>query len=503
MASIIEQIKSDIDIVEYIEQYVDLTVKGQNHVGLCPFHSDNDPSFKVSPAKNIFKCFGCGKGGNIFNFVTLYHKVDFGEAIRILSGYLGVEEPDDYKDYYNQMATWHKHFTLGHNTFSQQYFVDRNIEYMTYSNFRVGFIPNAGVTMDLIVTSEEIMMKLGVIYKPKTGGFRFKFPGCLTFPFFDDRDRVVGFSFMRIDRRPDEPKYENSWTTPIFKRRELLFGLKQSRDKIKEERKVLIVEGYFDLMKVYQVRTPAVVAVCGSIMTDEQVSIIKRLNQTTKIIFDGDDAGTEGAIKSAFKCEEAGVTTYIGDLPGGSDPDSFYKGDSDISPSLSVPEFFMKYNKHGDAGVDILMSHASKIKGLDVLEDYMKVIKKEYPNIPTSLIASRMSRNITATSEKYKSKPSEFSIQRELIKAMLQGVISPTSLDSDKFNNDYRGKVEMLVLHYKEYGHINLDGSIMSQFTEFLEPLNVTVEELPKLALPYRKFKGVDEIIKAKKELHD
>ena len=199
MASIIEQIKSNIDIVEYIEQYIDLTVKGQNHVGLCPFHSDNDPSFKVSPAKNIFKCFGCGKGGNIFNFVTLYHKVDFGEAIRILSVYLGVEEPDDYKDYYKQMATWHEHFVNSHTEFSDEYLIDRGIDLSIIRNFEVGFIPDAGVTMDFIATSEEIMMKLGIIYKSKTSGFRFRFPGCLTFPFFDDRDRVVGFSFITME----------------------------------------------------------------------------------------------------------------------------------------------------------------------------------------------------------------------------------------------------------------------------------------------------------------
>ena len=91
MASTIEEIKSNVDIVDYIGKFVELTAKGQNFVGLCPFHQDNDPSFKVSLSKNIFKCFGCGKGGNIFNFVTLYHKVDFGEAIRILSDELGIE----------------------------------------------------------------------------------------------------------------------------------------------------------------------------------------------------------------------------------------------------------------------------------------------------------------------------------------------------------------------------------------------------------------------------
>ena len=98
--SLINEIKDNVDIVEYIGQYIDLTNKGTNWVGLCPFHEDNDPSFKVSPSKNIFKCFGCGKGGNIFNFVTLYHKVDFGEAIRMLSKHLGFEtDVTDYEDY--------------------------------------------------------------------------------------------------------------------------------------------------------------------------------------------------------------------------------------------------------------------------------------------------------------------------------------------------------------------------------------------------------------------
>lgn len=501
MASIIEEIKSNVDIVEYIEQYVDLTVKGNNHVGLCPFHQDSDPSFKVSPSKRIFKCFGCGKGGNIFNFVTLYHKVDFGEAIRILSDYLGFKESDEYDGHYEQMKAWHKYFMLGHNTFSQQYLVDRNIEYMTYSHFEVGFIPDAGATV-LGNLLPEIVLKLGVIYQGNGGAYRFKFPGCLTFPFFDDQDRIVGFSFMRIDRRPDEPKYENSWTTPIFKRRDFLFGLKQTCSQIKNRGVAHLVEGYFDVMRMYQnTDDKEVVGVCGSTMTDEQVSLINKHAHSVRINFDGDEAGREGAIKSAFKCEEKGLEVFIGDFPDGSDPDNFFAADvRNVLRTIDVPRFFFKYNTTADA-VDVLLAHASKVKNLDTVEYYIKAIKEEYPSIPISLITARMSRT-TVISEKYKAKPSEFSIQRELIKAVLQGLLSPEIFDENKFNNECRPKIAMLKANQDEFGFINLDSSIMAQFTEFLEPLNVAVEELPKLALPYRKFDNIDELIKAKKVLH-
>jgi DNA primase len=505
MASIIEEIKSNVDIVEYIEQYVDLTVKGNNHVGLCPFHSDSDPSFKVSPSKGIFKCFGCGKGGNIFNFVTLYHKVDFGEAIRILSDYLGFKEADEYDEYYEQMKAWHEHFKNSETEFSLQYLKDRHIDYATQRHFEVGFIPNANANWKIV--DPEICLNLGVVYKSKLDVPRFKFPGCLTFPFFDDQDRVCGFSFMRLNRRPDEPKYENSWTTPIFKRRELLFGLKQTRSEIKHRGVAHLVEGYFDVMRMYQnTGDKEVVGVCGSTMTDEQVSLINKHAHSVRINFDGDEAGREGAIKSAFKCEEKGLEVFIGDFPDGSDPDSYFSADvRNILRIIDVPKFFFKYNSTADA-VDVLLAHASKVKNLDTVEYYIKAIKEEYSSIPISLITARMSRT-TVISEKYKAKPSEFSIQKELIKAVLQGHINPKDLDENKFNNTYRSKIALLTLTYvnlidKDDDYIDLDGSIMAQFTEFLEPLNVAVEELPKLALPYRKFDDIDELIKAKKVLH-
>ena len=503
MVSIIEEIKSSVDIVEYIGQYVDLTVKGSNHVGLCPFHQDSDPSFKVSPSKEIFKCFGCGKGGNIFNFVTLYHKVDFGEAIRILSDYIGFSGPSEYVNHYEQMKIWHKYFRSGHTEFALDYLSGREIIYETSEYYEIGFIPDALANWEIV--DEGTYLNLGVVYKKSQGLPRFRFPGCLTFPFFDEMDRVCGFSFMRIDRRPDEPKYENSWTTPIFKRKELLFGLKQNRGIIKRTSCAYLVEGYFDVMRMHQDQhDKGVVAICGSTMTDEQVSTIKRYCHRVDINFDGDEAGREGAIKSGFKCEEAGLETYIVDYPDGSDPDNWYKSRKHGDPwvhSSNVPEFFFKYDQSGDTKVDRLMSHASKIKDLDILEDYIKVIKNEYPNIPTSLISSRMSRT-TVISEKYKAKPSEFSIQRELIKAVLQGLLSPGMFDENRFNNECRPKIAVLKANKDEFGFINLDTSIMAQFTEFLEPLNVAVDELPKLALPYREFNDVDELIKAKKELH-
>jgi DNA primase catalytic core len=501
MASIIEEIKSNIDIVEYIEKFVPLTLKGQNYVGLCPFHEDNDPSFKVSPDKKIFKCFGCGKGGNIFNFVVLYHKVDFGEAIRILSMEVGIEEESEYTDYYKQMNEWHLCFKNGPTTFALEYCESRNIHVDTLNHFEVGFIPDASVSMEQIVSSEETMMKLGVIYKGKTGGFRYKFPGCLTFPFFDDSGRVVGFSFMRIHRRNDEPKYENSWTTPIFKRRELFFGLKQMRDKIKGTGCVYLTEGYFDVMRMYQTFCDrGIIAICGSSTTDEQIAKIKKYCHRVEIHFDGDEAGRDGAIKSAFRCEEAGLETWVADIDDGEDPDSYYKRDGRVQ-IYSVPTFFRQYKGENADAADVLMAHASRVKDLNIVEYYIKAIAEMYPNIPKSLISARMSKS-AAIPSKYKLKESEFSIQKELIKAMLLGHLSPGMFDETKFSGDYRVKVTILKAHKDTNGFIDLDSSIMTQFSEFLEPLNVAVKELPKLALPYREYQDIEELIRAKKLLH-
>jgi DNA primase catalytic core len=496
--SLINEIKDNIDIVDYVGQYVDLTNKGSNFVGLCPFHEDNDPSFKVSPSKNIFKCFGCGKGGNIFNFVTLYHKVDFGEAIRKLSEYLGFEaDVDEYKDYYKCIYDFHQIFQAGWNEFAWDYVVNkRGIGSGIAEKFEIGFIPERSI-MDMAY-DDDLISKLGIVYKKKDE-FYFKFPGCLTFPFFDSQDRPVGFSFMRIHRRDDEPKYENSWTTPVFKKRELFFGLKQAKEAIAKRGLVTLVEGYFDVLRLAEMGVDNVLAICTTKLSIEQAKIIKRLTDKVIIAFDGDEAGRIGSIESAFMLEKLGLNVSISNTPTGKDPDSYFRENPEKDITLHSVYGFFNGHYRGDDKLDVLLAHVAEIKDLNKVDRYFSDIKEHYSHLPTSLLVSRLAGK--AESSNYKMKPSEFSIQKEILKAILQGHLNPKDFDYNKFSVEYEQVLRVLVTEYNKDGFIELDSWIMAQYSHLLEPLKISIDELETLTLPYKKFDSIEEQIKVKKRL--
>ena len=489
----IEHLRENVNIIEYISQYVELVEKGSNHVGLCPFHHDNNPSFKVSKTKNIFKCFSCGKSGNIFNFVMLYHKVSFHESLNILSSYLNVDFIEPHQELYDFVKVANHYFIEGQ---SNQRYIDylnkRKISIDVAKNFQVGFIDSNYVPQEF--SKYEHLINLGIIAK-FGDKLKLSHPGCLTFPFLNSHGKVTGFSFMPIDRSSDQAKYVNSWGSDIFHKRELFFG---NKGRI-EGTQCILVEGYFDVLRLGPT-TENPLAVCTTTVTPEQIKKLDKIRYTL-LAFDGDEAGRQGAIKSSILLEEAGHDVLIADFPDGEDPDSFFLLADGDSPLLNIYDFCKKYYV-GSNFVDYIASHVGKLKNPSKVDDYFRKLHFEFPNIPTSLLNSII-LNSSNKSNVY-SKPT-FSLQEEVLKYTFIGEIDPSLLDIDKFDKDLKLIVESFKVIYNQYEYIDAEGfKSINKLPAFLfnEPILLPKADLNHIIYNYINNIDIESLIKKKLQLH-
>ncbi|MFA7685298.1 MAG: DNA primase [Candidatus Gracilibacteria bacterium] len=320
MADIIEDIKSRLDIVSYISSYVQLKKTGRNFKGCCPFHSEKTPSFIVSPEKQIFHCFGCGKGGDLFAFVRETEGVEFTEALQILADKAGLkveklskfekQERSEKDDYY------HAH-ELACDFFEKQlfdtkdgekvlkYLKNRGLTDETIKEFRIGFAPDE---YELLYPhllkkgiKKEIIVKSGFASSKGIGDDKIfdKYRARLMIPIFDYMGKICGFGGRTL-KDEQMPKYLNSPDNIIYNKSKLLFGLSRSKKYIKENDSVILVEGYFDMILPYQAGVRNIVATSGTALTQDQIRIVKRLTSNVVTCFDTDSAGFEATKRSYF-----------------------------------------------------------------------------------------------------------------------------------------------------------------------------------------------------------
>jgi len=344
MADLVDEIRGRLGIEEVVSQYVQLKRAGRNLKGLCPFHSEKTPSFVVSPEKQICHCFGCNKGGDIFGFIKEVEGISFVESIEILADRAGLkfdrtkfkkQIPKSEKDEY---FTAHE---IACDFFEEQlhktddgkkvlgYLYKRGLEDATIKEFRVGFAPDkfdALYPLLLKKVSKDSLLKSGLISAKKIGSDEVydKFRKRLIFPVFDSFGRVCGFGGRALS--PDQaPKYLNSSDSPIYNKSGLLYGLSHAKKYIKDEDKIVIVEGYFDMILPYQSGVKNIVAVCGTALSNNHVKIIKRLTNNVVTSFDTDDAGFEAAKRAYFLFQKEGILVKIVDGLTGKDPADFIK----------------------------------------------------------------------------------------------------------------------------------------------------------------------------------
>lgn len=337
---IINEIRERSDIVELIGSVIDLKKSGSNFKALCPFHGEKTPSFMVSPEKQIYHCFGCGKGGNIFGFLMEYEGISFVEATKRLADrvgidvvkYLGSSERRGKLDpFYHAMEFAGKYYKeslnerkTGRN--AREYLEKRGIGKDMAELFGIGFAPPGWDGFYKASSKEglsrDILLKLKLVLRSRGGsGYRDYFRNRIIYPISTVTDRLVGLAGRVLDG--NEPKYLNTVESPIYSKGKILYGLNKARDHIRKTKTAILVEGYMDFLILWKAGFRNVAAVCGTSFTKEQSRLLARYAKRVYIINDGDRAGVRAAVRAADQLLAEGVRSKIVTLPEDEDPDSF------------------------------------------------------------------------------------------------------------------------------------------------------------------------------------
>jgi DNA primase len=341
----IEEIRTANDLIDVIAAHTPLKKRGKNFVGLCPFHQEKTPSFTASAEKQMYHCFGCGRGGNVFTFVMEYEKVSFVEAVRSLAQRVGIAIPEtetqheqsgEIENLYNAcrfagMQFYTNLTKTDEGRSALEYFHGRGFSDETIRGFGLGYSLNSWDSL-LSKASEEgispdTMLKAGLARVRDDGSGQYDyFRGRAMFPIFSTTGRVVGFGARKI-REDDQiqGKYINSPETPIYNKSRILFGLFQAKEAVRAENSALMVEGYADLISLYQAGFQNVVASSGTALTTEQVQLIGRYTRSLTMVYDADSAGSQATLRGVDLILEQGLDVKVVELPPGEDPDSFVR----------------------------------------------------------------------------------------------------------------------------------------------------------------------------------
>ncbi|OGC43588.1 DNA primase [candidate division WOR-3 bacterium RBG_13_43_14] len=326
----IEEVKRLVDIVGVISQYVQLRKMGKNYRALCPFHHETEPSFYVSPEKRMFYCFGCKKSGNAISFLMEYEKLDFPAAVKKLAHSVGLEIDTSHglkhKELYdtNESAAQYYSLCLTREVGKRgkQYLLERKTDINRLKEFHLGYAPTSGGLITYMRQkgiSSDCLNKLGLI-----SNGREVFRARIIFPIFNLSGRVIGFGGRGIDDNI-KPKYLNSPESPIFKKGDVLYGLFQTRENIRQHNDAILVEGYFDLLSLYQHGFNYCAAPLGTSLTENQSSLIARYTKRVNILFDGDLSGIKAALRAIGLLINSQVDVFVTALPDEQDPDALIR----------------------------------------------------------------------------------------------------------------------------------------------------------------------------------
>ncbi len=390
----IERILDAAQIVDVVQEFVPLKKRGVNYLGLCPFHNEKTPSFTVSPAKEIFKCFGCGKVGNSVNFVMEHEHLTYPEALKYLAKKYHIEVVEkelsqDEIDKQNEresllVVTTYAARQYTENLFQadegisvgQTYFKERGFRQNTLKKFEVGysFEKRDGFTKKALEDGYKLdfLVKTGLTIQHEDRTFD-RFSGRIMFPIHSLSGQVLGFGGRILKADPKSAKYLNSPESEIYHKSRILYGIYQARKSISQQDKCYLVEGYTDVMSLHEANIENVVASSGTSLTQEQVRLVKRFTQNITILYDGDPAGLKASIRGIDLVLEEGMNVKIVVLPDGEDPDSWSK-------KLSNEEFtkFLKDNETDFIRfkTQLLLSeaHNDPVKKADLIRDVVKSI---------------------------------------------------------------------------------------------------------------------------------
>ncbi|WP_236634022.1 MULTISPECIES: DNA primase [unclassified Exiguobacterium] len=427
---VIAEVKQATDIVDLISERVELKKQGHRLVGLCPFHSENSPSFSVSPEKGMYHCFGCGAGGNVFTFVMETEGLSFPETIERLAtraniaveGVAGDEELTRDQVVRKQMRDAHRIIAdLYHEVLMKTeagevgltYLRERGLAETTIGQYKIGYAPDQRrFTVDSLERRGfdlEVMVEAGLISKSRSGEYFDRFEGRVVFPIADRDGTIVGFSGRAIDDR--QPKYVNTAETPLFNKSELLFGFSQARASMRKQKRVLLVEGNVDVLQVAQAGTAEVVASLGTAFSSQHARALSRMVDEVVICYDGDHAGQEATLKVVRMLEAYPLDVQVLMLPEKTDPDDYIRTNGREqwqrfveSERLSVLDFMNRtlrrgknMNREGERirFIEAMLGEISKTDNSIRRDLYLKKLANEF-DIPVETLANRMPRPVSS-----------------------------------------------------------------------------------------------------------
>lgn len=360
----IEEIRNSISIVDVISEYVQLRKRGKNFIGLCPFHTEKTPSFTVSEDKQIFHCFGCHAGGNVFKFLMDYKKISFVEAVQEIAEQQGIEisyDDEGYNEKQSEQEILYDINTEAARYFSnnllndeegeiaRNYFLKRNIKIQTMRAFGLGYALNGWENLVSYLKQKNIdlekAVQLGLIGRNNDGRVFDRLAGRIIFPIFSPNGRVVAFAGRKLREDDSGGKYINSPESIIYVKGRILYGLSHAKDDIRKLDKAIIVEGYMDLISLYQAGIKNVVAVSGTALTDDQAQLLSRYTKNVILLFDADTAGIKASMRSIEILLRRDFEVKISTLPKGEDPDSFVNkfGKEAFEEIIKRAENFLEY----------------------------------------------------------------------------------------------------------------------------------------------------------------
>lgn len=368
---LIEEIRHRSDIVEVIGETVRLKPQGKSFVGLCPFHADKKPSMNVNPQMGIFKCFSCGKGGNVITYMMDFHKLSFIDAIRQLAARAGIvlpeenteEDQEKYKRHEEirivlEAAQRYYHSLLGKNEaqIARSYISKRGFSQEIITQFGIGYSPDEWrrLSEEMLKQgfSDTLLEEAGLIIKREDNMVYDRFRGRLMFPIQDPSGRIVGFGARQLKDDKEQPKYINSPETMVYNKSQVLYGIFQAKNAIRNLGTAILTEGYADTITLHQFGFTNTIATSGTALTRNQLQLLSRYCKQIHIAYDGDAAGQNATLKGLELALEEGFEVKIMSFPQGDDPDSFIRSrgsDALRSLILSAVPFL-------DFRVDILKS---------------------------------------------------------------------------------------------------------------------------------------------------
>jgi len=342
---LVDEVRLASDLVAVVSDYVTLKKSGRNFLGLCPFHPEKTPSFNVNSDKQFFHCFGCGAGGNVFTFIQRQQNISFPESVRLLAKRAGIAipEPDaeeatvaqekDALYFVNKMTAEFFQQMLFDNMGrpAREYMHKRGFNDEALKTFGIGYAPNAWEKLTQLAREKSVnleVMALAGLVNPRDsekgkGGFYDRFRHRVMFPIYNLSGSVVAFGGRRFVDDDDSPKYMNSPETPIYHKGAVLYGLYHGRDALKAADRVVVVEGYLDLMRMHLCGFQNAVATSGTALTEQQARLILRYTKNVTLLFDSDTAGQAATLRGADILVENGLAVAVATLSAGDDPDSF------------------------------------------------------------------------------------------------------------------------------------------------------------------------------------